>query len=236
MNLNPKIVINGADHKLPTNLTVEQWSNLMQYNFKNEKLWPRILTEVLPVETGDLEGVPKETMEVLVSILIFKMNQRRQTTKGKKFDEILFGEFIDLDIYIAQGAEKNLDAILKIIYPGAKRADEALWKLDEFIKWREGIFKTYKVLFGLDDRDFEDREPQEDDDDEPIVHDPLALARNWYRVIVELANWDVLKLDDVTDLPLMKALNFMALVKQKNIEEAAQIRKQKQQYDLQRRR
>ena len=234
MNLNPKILINEKEHRLPAYLTVEQWSNLMKYDFKQEKLWPRILAEVLPIEPSDLDGIPKDTMEVLVSILVFKMNQRKQTKSIKNFDDILFGEFIDLDIYIAQGAEKNLDAILKILFKKITRADEALWGIDQFIKWREGIFKTYKVLFGLDDRDFEERD-EEDEDGEPMAHDPLALARNWYRVIVELANWDVLKLDDVTDLPLMKALNFMALKKQKNIEEDAAIKKQKRAYDVQRR-
>ena len=47
----------------------------------------------------------------------------------------------------------------------------------------------------------------------------LQLARSWYRVIVSLANNDLLNIDQVTDQPLKKVLNFMALQKEKALEE-----------------
>ena len=62
----------------------------------------------------------------------------------------------------------------------------------------------------------------------------MQVARSWYRVIVGLAKEDILNIDAVTNEPLKKALNFMALQKEKVLEEQQRQLQQKRQYDLQR--
>ena len=64
--------------------------------------------------------------------------------------------------------------------------------------------------------------------------DPMQAAHSWYKIIVGLANEDVLKLDEVTAQPLQKILNFMALQKQQALEEQERQRQQRLKYDLQR--
>ena len=233
MNINPKIVIEGKEYKLPSSFTVDQWIELMQYDFENPKDWPKILAFLTEEDPEFLLKAGEDSLKLTTTVIVYKMNQRKEAKGMKDFNTILFGEFIDLDIWIAQGIRKNLKSILNILCPKIKRADEALWVLDQFVNWRNGIFRMYKVLFGIDDRQL-DGDGDIDDDDE--AYDPMALARNWYAVIVELANWDVLKIDQITDLPLLKALNFMALKKQRAMEELAAIKKQHKKYELQRNR
>jgi len=68
------------------------------------------------------------------------------------------------------------------------------------------------------------------------ITDKLATARSWYKIIVGLAQGDVLKLDEVTEQPLKKILNFMALQKEQQLEENQRKLKERRQYDLQRNR
>ena len=56
--------------------------------------------------------------------------------------------------------------------------------------------------------------------------DPLKIAKGWYKIIVSLANDNLLDIDRVTDEPLKKVLNFMALQKEKQIEANIEIMKQ----------
>jgi hypothetical protein len=90
--------------------------------------------------------------------------------------------------------------------------------------WRTTIFRQYKTLFGLNDKDFEVYADDQEDED----FDPMSIPRGWYKVIVDLAQENILNIDAVTDQPLKKALNFMALQKEKQLAEAEAMRKQKQ--------
>ena len=66
------------------------------------------------------------------------------------------------------------------------------------------------------------------------VKDKMNVARSWYKVIVSIAGDNILNIDEVTEQPLKKVLNFMALQKEKVLEENQRQLQQKRQYDLQR--
>ena len=53
---------------------------------------------------------------------------------------------------------------------------------------------------------------------------------------MNIAKEDILNIDRVTEQPLKKALNFMALQKEKAVEENLRKQKLKREYDLQRNR
>ena len=80
------------------------------------------------------------------------------------------------------------------------------------------------------DKDFEEAKLKLDEG----RPDPMQVARSWYKVIVSLANRNILNMDAVTDQPLKKALNFMALQKEEALEEQQKQLQQKRKYDLQR--
>ena len=100
-----------------------------------------------------------------------------------------------------------------------------MWALDRYAGYRTHTYRQYSRLFGLDELA---------DPDEVLQKDRLATARSWYKIIVNLAQNDVLKMDAITKEPLKKILNFMALQKEHQLEENQRKLQERRQYDLQR--
>ena len=102
-----------------------------------------------------------------------------------------------------------------------------MWAIERFAHFRTYTYRQYKTLFGLTDKELDEAEQKAD-------IDKMQVARSWYKVIVSLANDNILNIDEVTEQPLKKVLNFMALQKEKVLEENQRQLQQKRQYDLQR--
>ena len=221
-----KFKIDNKTYTIKDRLTVEQWLEIMKWDFEHPSHWPKIISAATGVPSEKLEDVSEESLEIAIVFVAAVINQRKQV-QIKDFDTILFGEWVDLDIYLNYGADKHLQDILDILSPETTMADEALWVIEKYSEWRLFIYKQYSTLFGLDYLSDDDEVPQEK---------PKDIARSWYDVILMMANEDVLKMDAVTDLPLKQALNFMAWKKEKTLKEQQEILKQKREYDLQRNR
>ena len=221
-----KFKIDNKTYTIEDRLTVEQWLEIMKWDFEHPSHWPKIISAATGVPSEKLEDVSEESLEIAIVFVAAVINQRKQV-QIKDFDTILFGEWVDLDIYLNYGADKHLQDILDILSPETTMADEALWVIEKYSEWRLFIYKQYSTLFGLDYLSDDDEVPQEK---------PKDIARSWYDVILMMANEDVLKMDAVTDLPLKQALNFMAWKKEKTLKEQQEILKQKREYDLQRNR
>jgi hypothetical protein len=222
------ININSKRYEIPERLTIEQYQKAMAFDWEDPKYYPMIVSQLTGAPIKMLKAAGEEPLTLAIALIVHQMNQR---TKGKMKDltEITFGEFIDLDVWISLGVDKHLQDMANILCPKAKWADEAMWAVDEFSKFRMFTFRQYQALFGVRDKDFEEAKEKLD-----LRPDPMQTARSWYKVIVSLAQEDLLKIDKVTEEPLKKALNFMALQKEKALEEQQRQLQQKRQYDLQR--
>ena len=213
-----EIIVNKQVYKFEDRLTIEQWQAVMQYDFMIPMNWPTIINKVTGVPLKLLIKGSQDTLELGAAIIV-QMCNARQETKITPMDKLSFGEFIDLDSWIAMGTQNHLKDMGGILAPNSKYADEVLWAIEQWSNYRMWIFRQYAGLFDLDEQD--ETEPDPD-----VMPDPTSVARNWYKIIVDLANDDVLKLDDITELPLIKALNFMALRKEKQLEENMRIMEQ----------
>lgn len=200
----------------------------MAFDWEDPKYYPMIVSQLTGAPIKMLKAAGTESLTLAIALIVHQMNQRTKC-KMKDLTEITFGEFIDLDVWIALGVDKHLQDMANVLCPKAKWADEAMWAVDEFSKFRMFTFRQYQALFGVRDKDFEEAKEKLD-----LRHDPMQTARSWYKVIVSLAQEDLLKIDKVTEEPLKKALNFMALQKEKALEEQQRQLQQKRQYDLQR--
>ena len=219
-----KFEIDNKRYKIADRLTVAQWVEIMKWDFEYKAHWPKIISAATEAPIEKLEEVSEDSLEIAIIFIATVINQRAKT-EIKDFDTILFGEWIDLDIYLNYGADKHMEEILAILSPETEMADEALWVIEKYSEWRLSIYKQYKTLFGLDVMP---------DDYEETDMAPKDIARSWYDVIIMLSGEDILNMDAVTDQPLKKALNFMAWKKEKTLKEQQEIMKQKRQYDLQR--
>ena len=222
-----KLTIEGKKYQIPPKLSVEQWKQLLPFDYNSVEDWPKIMSKLLDEDVEVFKKATVESLTLAISFVIAIMNQRSEC-QHKDFTTIRFGEFVDMDVYTCRGVDKDIDAMLAILNPDIYWADEALWCIDEYQKFRVYMYRQYSGLFGLN-------EPRDDDDDLEAI-DPKKIARGWYKIIVDLADNDVLKIDAITEQPVKKIFNFMALKKEKQMEENFRQLQQKRQYDLSRNR
>ena len=218
------LILNNEEHKLPTDLTVDQWCEIIKWDLYDEANWPRILSIATGVPAEESEGANKDALQLGI-VFVGQTMVHRKETKHKNFNTLKFGEWIDLDIYIAKGLETSLKDVLKVLGSETISAQEALYVIDKYNHWRNYILRQYSLLF--------DNEAGHSDAVQSDV-DWKKLAQSWYRIIVELADDNILHLDGVTDQPVRKAFQFLQLRKQKALEE--QMKQVKLKHDVQRNR
>ena len=222
-----KLKLNNRTFKLPARYTIEQWKQVVRMDLEEPSNWPKIIGVALNRHWYEFAKVEEDGLILGSSLVVHDMGKRR-ASKHIDFTQISFGQFIDLDVMLIRGMEKHIDDILDIISKEPiKYIDEALWMIDQYCNFRISTYRAYAGLFGLNQQG-------EQEDVEPEDHDPNKIAKGWYKVIVDLADDDLQKLDAVTDTPLKKALNFMSLRKERLLEENAKQLQQKQRHDLQR--
>ena len=221
-----EIIVDKVTYQFPERLTIEQWQHIMQWDFTIQSNWPKIIAYVTDIPQSLLERGNEEALELGAALIVQQCNARQQT-KMKPVNELNFGEFVDLDCWMAIGVTKHLRDIATMLVPNTDWADEALWAIEQWSNYRTGVFRQYAELFGLNEVD-------DDDIESPVNVDKLAVARNWYKIIVDLANDDVLKIDEITEQPLIKIFNFMALRKEKQEIENMKIREQNMKLKTQR--
>lgn len=93
------------------------------------------------------------------------------------------------------------------------------------MEFRKRVNKSYPKLF---------RETDEDNDQESIQNEfseegQFAKQWGWYTSIYQLAQGDIRRFDEVTDIELFAALTFLTFEKQKNEIEIRKIKKQQTQ-------
>ena len=224
-----QININNVGYTIPERLTVEQYYKAIQFDWEDPKYYPMIIAQLTGAPLALLAQAGDESLTLAIALIVKSMNDRRECTMID-LEGIAFGQFVDLDVYLALGLDKHFSDITAILAPGVEWADEAMWAIDKYAAFRTFTYRQYKVLFGLTDKDLTEAEAE----GETEVKDKMQVARAWYKVIVSLAQDNILKLDEVTEQPLKKVLNFMSLQKEKVMEENEAKLKQKRQYDLQR--
>ena len=223
------ININKEKYEIPERLTVEQYHKLLQFDWEDSKYYPMIVSQLIGAPLVQLTGANEEAMTLAISFIVKSMNDRKKC-KTLDLESLTFGEFVDLDVYLALGLDKHFKDITALIAPNAKWADEAMWAIDKFVSFRIFTYRQYKVLFGITDKELDQAELEGNTE----VKDKMNVARSWYKVIVSIAGDNILNIDEVTEQPLKKVLNFMALQKEKVLEENQRQLQQKRQYDLQR--
>ena len=208
--------INDKKWEIPTRVTIEEWKDLQQWEFTNQAHWPWIVSTISSFDAREFDNADQDSMQLFIGFLIAACN-KRTLKQQPDFNELKFGQFVDLDCFLALGVEKNITQILEILGVDTPWADEALAVIDQYLKWRATIYKQYSQLFGLNNK-----EGLPNDDE---FYDPKEVARGWYMVIMELADNNILRMDEVTEEPLQKTLTFLQIQKEIKIKEAMEARK-----------
>ena len=224
-----KIKLNKRTYKMPERFTILQWQEILKLDIEDSRSWPKIMSIAFNQPYYKFHDVAEESLILGSSLVINAMTQRKEC-KMRDLTTLTLGEFVDLDIWMVMGIEKNLKSILELIsVHRVEYVDEALFLIDQYANFRVSTYRQYSGLFGLNNVGEQEEEDLEN-------WNPQHVAKGWYRVLVDLADDDLLKLDAITEQPLKKAFNFMALRKEKILEDNFKQLQQKRQHDLQRNR
>lgn len=221
-----QININNKKYDIPDRLTIKQYSDVLKYSLQEPQYYPMIVHQLTGIPLEICNAIEDEQIYLAISFLVLAMNKRTET-EMLDVGAIRLGVFVDLDILISGGVDKNFEAICDILCPNAEHADEGLYAIEKYNQYRTVTYRQYKSLFNLND---DGTQEVDVDNSEP---DQQQIAKTWYKILVELAGLDPLKIDDVTELGVISAFNFMALKKESALAEAETQRKQQRQYDLQ---
>ena len=97
-----KLTIQGKAYEMPKRLYIEQWRALLKFDYHSVEDWPKIMAKLLEEDVEVFKKATVESLTLAISFVIALMTQRTES-KVRDFNTILFGEFVDLDIYVVQG-------------------------------------------------------------------------------------------------------------------------------------
>lgn len=222
-----KFKLKNRSYKMPTSFTIDQWKEIVRMDFDDTRNWSKIMAVGMDIPVHRFIPVNQDSLLLGASFILNALSVRVKAPHAD-FTTLTFGEFVDLDVWIVMGIENHIDDIMKLL--GSRptyTANEALYVIEQYANFRLSTYRSYSGLFGLNAKG--EQEDVEED------FEPYKVARNWYKVIVDLADDDLQKLDYVTEQPLKKVLNFMAIRKERALEEQFKQLEQKRKNDLQRR-
>lgn len=201
-----------------------------------------ILSDTDPEELEELS--PEELIDLAAKVSFVKRepsNKPNELVKGfrlKPLDALTLGEFIDLEHYVNQTTE-NFTLLLSILYKRWKTNEWGSLIFEPYsysIMSRKDIFEDVSIneVFGAVNNyinyatDFKQRYEnlfnpviEEDEGVELDAEDLKAEAEekvftkwSWEKLLYDLANQDITKIDAVTDLPLVFVFNMLSMVEE----------------------
>ena len=207
-----------------------------------------ILSDTDPEELEDL--TPEELIDLANQVSFIKRepsNKPKQAVKGfmlKPLDALTLGEFIDLEYYISQNVQ-NFTLLLSILYKRWKRDEWGnlvfepyVYKLDERLhKWGNvsinevfGAVNNYIAYSNDFKQRYENLFNPVIEEDEEVELDPEDLKAeaeektfnkwSWEKLLYDIANEDLTKIDAVTELPLVFVFNMLSMVEELQLNKA----------------
>lgn len=201
-----------------------------------------ILSDTDPEEFEDLD--PEELINLAKQVSFIKRepsNKPNELVKGfrlKPLDRLTLGEFIDLEHYTMQLAE-NFDILLSILYKRWKTDEwsnvifepysyslvsrkevfsdvsinEVFGAVNNYISYANDFKKRYENLFNPI---IEEDEPADLDEDDlkAEAEEKVFTKWSWEKLLYDLSNQDLTKIDAVTDLPLVFVFNMLSMVEE----------------------
>ena len=218
------LVIKDKEYTVPDYLTIETWSEVNKYDIRMKMTHNRVISIIMGIPQDEVEIIPDNTKELIMLMVVSLINpivllHYKEYNDGKYIDlpSMTLGTFIDLELQIADGIQKNLKGIVEILYntniDNDTNIKKVLGGVNHYLKWRESIYSSYKNLFatGSDDG-------YADDSDfyKSTVQD---IKHSWFEIIMLMANDDILRMDEVTEQPVVKAFNWLAWNKDRQAKE-----------------
>jgi hypothetical protein len=198
------LVIGDNEYVIPTDFTISEWREVMSKPDDEA-----IIAACLKCSEEEARSIPDDTKELLLAFLqqaLFPSQSYRKSNM-KDFDRFSFGEFVDLEVYHALGVIKHIEEISKMLHKDLShdvKISEVWSGYLAYSRYRKALFFSYKNLFESSGSSEEGQ--------------PVNVASKWYDVVMTVANGDLTKMNEITDMPTIKVLNWLAWNKDKQRE------------------
>jgi len=212
-----KLIVNKKAVNLHEVLTIPQWQAIAQFDIEVPETWINIIATATDHDIDLLRLMDFEERRLAVTAISTSLLMRQQVPLPQ-FEKMTFGQFVDTEYYLAQGVQRSINNIIETMQFEVETAPQALWSIEQYIKWRSNLYKRYGQLFNSEDIDEVD----------PTAESKWTaehIAKSWYRIMVDLCNDNLLDIDLLTDKSVYSVLNFMSVRKEKQQE---QLKKDKQ--------
>ena len=201
-----------------------------------------ILSDTDPEELEDLD--PEELLDLASKVSFIKRepsNKPKELVKGfrlKPLDALSLGEFIDLEYYAVQLVQ-NFDILLGILYKRWKTDEwgnvvfepysyplmsrkeifndvsinEVFGAVNQYVTYSKDFKSRYENLFNPVIE--EDETTELDEEDLKAEQEEKVFTKwSWEKLLYDISNQDLTKVDAVTDLPLVFVFNMLSMVEE----------------------
>lgn len=183
--------------------------NGVDYNDIVNMLAIMLDTTIDVVESMELSGII-QVLEIISSWI----RPLKPATNQINFGKMDVGKFVDLESIIGEGLSKNMVRFINRLNDKDCSGDPITKHFDHFnayLNWRHQLFIDFTGLFNdIDDEDSIDMKASTE-----ITRENFNKKWNWYGFIYQLAGGDIMRMEPVTELGIVSALNFLSYEREK---------------------
>lgn len=220
--------------KVPTSwadVTVSQYDELRTYDIDTVIIF-KLLEKDFRIEKKDFDTLIK-TLSVLLDVsedIIYKMDIESfdlilsklkwlkpivaNKENKKNFNLIDVGKFVDLEAIIDKGLSDNYIRFVNKIF-GKNMSNKPITmvygEVYNYFNWRKKLFENFSGLFEIDENENIDINSAQE-----LKHQSFNRKWNWYGFIYKLANGNILKMEEVTEVNIITAFNFLSYEREKS--------------------
>ena len=223
--MNTLVTVNDQKYQVPQQITVEQWEAIYNWGLENPKSRKMVCAVILGAELNAFNQVADDDLETLFAIcltpLAHFLDRPKETKTAIDFENLTFGQFIDLDVISHRGLYQHLSEAISVIYDleveevHSKPVEDYWHGITTWLEVRSNIYGQYSSFFNLEENS------EAESAGEQEVHD---VRRVWYMAVIALAGEDFMKIHHVVERPVFEAMNFLAYLKDQNFKREQQNR------------
>lgn len=231
-----KFTVGSQEYTMPEYVSLELFERATAWDLNDDKNIVPFVATIFDCPLADVNKLDEEVFGFIAGISIERMTlegrEVQEEIEGHRllnFNELTFGQWVDIDTFMAAGIAQNVVQLASIVYE-ADPEECAKWDvrlagpaLIELSKWRKRVYNDHDEFFEIGDGDAKEDSESRD----------VNIGYMWYEAIMVLADDNFLNIHQVVERPYKEALNYLTWKKSKVQKQKLEILKRKN--DLSRR-
>lgn len=223
--------------QIDTELYIELF-HLQSEGLSPTEYWLEVVSILLDRDVEELEELdPSEFIQLKKQVAWISFEPPRETVphlNGHKlipFNKLSLGQLVDLNMFVTTAPPLEvIHKVNAILYGATSENFETMQELvksqpispmytalTDFLQYRSKLLENYSELFDTPD-ELEEGEEETEEDKQVNVYNKWA----WQKMIYDLADGDIVKAKQVTDLPHIMCFNWLLMQKELKLNQPAQ--------------